>query len=179
MNVYLSGGSVSGTGQSAYFSGGDVTTNYVSNSFTFGGSSLSMTISFWIKDTNTTNPGNASVQFDGLLAFRSYPQQDLFRIFTHTAFEFYNISNFYSTYNNNWTNITTSVDNGSFTTYVNGNSVASFTNTDTVPSFSQRLFLHYGEENTGYWAQTALYNRALTASEVLQNFNALKSRYGY
>ena len=32
---------------------------------------------------------------------------------------------------------------------------------------------------SGKWGNSAVYNRALPASEVLSNYDALKSRYGY
>ena len=36
-----------------------------------------------------------------------------------------------------------------------------------------------GELMQGYVSQVRIYNRPLTAAEVLQNYNATKSRYGY
>ena len=62
--------------------------------------------------------------------------------------------------------------------YVNGKLVD--TGTENAPT---ELSLHIGAyanqyEFCGNISQTSLYDRALTASEVLQNFIALKGRFG-
>jgi hypothetical protein len=56
---------------------------------------------------------------------------------------------------------------------------------NAVLNFSAPLQLFHGDEHCGfcggqgYAGAIHLYNRALSQSEVLQNFNAMKSRYGY
>lgn len=56
---------------------------------------------------------------------------------------------------------------------------------NAVLNFSAPLNLFHGDEHCGfcggqgYAGAIHLYNRALSQSEVLQNFNAMKSRYGY
>ena len=72
--------------------------------------------------------------------------------------------------------------NGTMTTYVNGevtNSRSSVTMTESINPF------RVGTSPQGGWnfldgsiAMAAVYNRALSASEVLQNYNALKGRFG-
>jgi len=178
-----SGGTVNGSGVSTYLSHTYLQTSMVANHFTFGGSSFTFTKSFWFRDLNTTDPLDPWTMFaSGHLKHTGYPTQDKFSVsalFSSTE----EISSFYTTYGNNWVNVATVGDSGNFSTYINGVEVSTFINTNNVPTSSTSLVLLYGSHSIYgpnlHWAQTALYNRALTASEVLQNFNALKSRYGY
>ena len=81
---------------------------------------------------------------------------------------------------NTWYNITVTSGAGTISIYLNGvlkNTISSSTN-------------HAGELNIGrtrfdsnYWSgyigNTMVYDRALSGTEVLQNFNTIKSRFGY
>ena len=63
--------------------------------------------------------------------------------------------------------------------YLNGTAVLTTTikhsnHNETVQVGEANLSQHFG----GKIAQASVYNRVLTASEVLQNYNALKGRYG-
>jgi hypothetical protein len=96
--------------------------------------------------------------------------------------------NYTATTINNWYQIVyvfTNIAANTFETFVNGSSIgsvghslASILNTSTG--------LYIGSYNNGEYAQwfdgkigiTRLYNKALSASEVLQNFDADKSKYG-
>lgn len=93
------------------------------------------------------------------------------------------------TYSNNiWYNVTcTLTRNVALTTstsimYVNGVSVASLTvPTDTITLPGVLRMANYGtglEPFSGSISSMKIYNRALTATEVLNNYNALKSRFG-
>ena len=69
------------------------------------------------------------------------------------------------------------------TMYVNGNSVANRVTTAYTISNNTDVKRIASGTNTlelfpGRIAQTLLYNRALSASEILQNYNATKSRFG-
>ena len=69
------------------------------------------------------------------------------------------------------------------TMYVNGSSITNGTTTAYTISNNtdvKRIATSNGttELFTGNIAQTSLYNRSLTAVEVLQNYNATKSRFG-
>jgi hypothetical protein len=86
---------------------------------------------------------------------------------------------------NNWYNVVLNFDGTSKNLYVNGllyqtiNNNGSFTNT----SNKNLLIGYYGDtSNGGYWSGNIaigqIYNRALSASEVLQNYNAQKGRFG-
>ena len=84
---------------------------------------------------------------------------------------------------NTWKNVVmtfqSGVSNGTFI-YLNGVSV--LTTTITIQSQAANLFIG-AEANAGQYAacniaQVLVYNRAITASEVLQNYNTTKKRYG-
>jgi hypothetical protein len=82
-----------------------------------------------------------------------------------------------------WVNVVGLVERGvTMRSYKNGNLFESAA--APVGSVSGDLSLFIGNNNGTnlYWpgeiAQVSMYNRALTAAEILQNFNALKGRYG-
>jgi hypothetical protein len=83
-----------------------------------------------------------------------------------------------------WQNLTAVVDRESlyFRTYKNGVFVAQTTITQPAINYANTLYLgcRGGSDNfyNGKTSNVRLYNRALSATEVLQNFNATKSRYG-
>jgi len=88
-------------------------------------------------------------------------------------------------YSTDWGNFTITVSAAAgLKLYINGQAtttVVEYDNTAPLPGDipSGNTFSgHYARYVDGY-AQSAIYNRALSSSEVLQNFNALKSRYGY
>ena len=81
---------------------------------------------------------------------------------------------------NTWYNIT-HVREGNITTiYLNGSSIGIITKVSSVSS----VFSVIGTETTNTYfsnmrlSSTHYYNRALSAQEVLQNYNATKSRFG-
>ena len=80
-----------------------------------------------------------------------------------------------------WKYVTVTRSGNTFTTYING--VADQTGT-TSNSISAPNQLRIGERYTstyypmdGYIGPIHMYNRALTAEEILQNYNALKGRF--
>jgi hypothetical protein len=90
--------------------------------------------------------------------------------------------------NNVWHNITTTYNSGTNQLYANG----SYVTQQTGLSLTSYASTYYYIIGAGYSAGRSLgtdyfsgsisnfsfYNRALTATEVLQNYNALKGRYG-
>ena len=84
---------------------------------------------------------------------------------------------------NVWTHFVGTYDDSSQTlrTYINGVLLATRTST---PSTVYSVYVHkisgtnFGGEVKGKISITRHYNRALSASEILQNYNALKGRYG-
>jgi hypothetical protein len=87
--------------------------------------------------------------------------------------------------NSTWQNLTYIKSGTSVINYLNGNQVARYTATSATVSYLNRNFKMAGTVSgstsrpyRGNITQTSIYNRALTAAEVLQNFNATRSRFG-
>ena len=81
---------------------------------------------------------------------------------------------------NKWTMFTLVASGGSTTCYINNN-IASGTVAFSAIGLNHELFgndPNGGLQPFGYVSSAQLYNRALSASEILQNFNALRGRYG-
>lgn len=85
-----------------------------------------------------------------------------------------------------WSYMTAVRDGSSILTYVNGALVDTKTNsTSVVPNttFNFQIGTGYNLDSTRYFngnvATFGIYSRAITAAEVLQNYLALRSRYGY
>ena len=78
-----------------------------------------------------------------------------------------------------WNGVVTWNDSTGWILYVNGVQVDTNSNT-TGPNGSGVYIARYGSGNyfDGDIAQAMIYDRALTAAEVEQNYNAVKGRYG-
>jgi hypothetical protein len=85
----------------------------------------------------------------------------------------------------NWTNLVMRVSNGVATLYVN--SIESISKTDTSVNLQGKLpigvyfylnSIDSPNSNPNNISVAQIYNRALTASEIQQNFKALRTRYG-
>jgi hypothetical protein len=84
---------------------------------------------------------------------------------------------------NVWYNITLTYNNSFIVrVYVNGNLIASDTSLNPGGFWVNETFGRYGNFGSiffqGNITQVSIYNRALSAQEVLQNYNATKSRFG-
>jgi hypothetical protein len=88
-----------------------------------------------------------------------------------------------------WKNIVVTFQSNSHISYLNGSSYATLTKTQTQYSSTYYYFIGSGKYSSwsgagaspyfaGSVSQMMFYNRALSADEVSQNFNALRSRYG-
>ena len=94
------------------------------------------------------------------------------------------VSNFSSTYSVDdlWVNFALTVGSSSRTLYLNGSSIQTLSFTGNAPfSSSQQMSVRIkgdGDSDLDF-AQFAVYGKTLSSSEVLSNYNALKSRYGY
>jgi hypothetical protein len=84
-----------------------------------------------------------------------------------------------------WYNVAYTRSGSTNTMYINGAQLgATFTDQTNMTFADQYMFLmrsqHTGDQYVdGKFAQFAIYNRGLSASEITQNFDALKTRYGY
>jgi hypothetical protein len=76
-----------------------------------------------------------------------------------------------------WINICVVAGSNLNRTFVNGQLVNSVSVTSNFPDFTHPTFLGYRNYN-GLASNLIIYNRELTALEVLQNYNALRGRFG-
>jgi hypothetical protein len=85
-------------------------------------------------------------------------------------------------YTSSFVNAVTTYTNGSMLSYINGVLVNSNPYTGSINDFTSNNFLVGASAGYGVFkgniATTFLYNRALSTTEVQQNFNALRGRYG-
>ena len=85
----------------------------------------------------------------------------------------------------NWNHIVCTYGSGTKSIYVNGNRIAQQTSlTGSIPTGQTNQYIgKYGSASNQYpfngsIAVSRVYSRALTATEVLQNFNSDKTKYG-
>jgi hypothetical protein len=76
-----------------------------------------------------------------------------------------------------WINICAISGAGLKLVYINGQQVYSAAVTSNFPDFAHPTFLGYRNYN-GLSSNLIIYNRALSALEILQNYNALRGRFG-
>jgi hypothetical protein len=95
----------------------------------------------------------------------------------------FQLVNYYT--DTNWVNVTISSNGLNAIAYKNGTRFGTSNNITILSTGDSTRNLSVGRINnfnSSYWggsiAQTSIYNRALTAQEVLQNYNATKSRFG-
>jgi len=149
-----------------------------------------ITFDAWVYPTNiTTNQfyeiyrkENASARH--LFAFQN--NGTILAFGTHTTSNSYtelDVSITASDFVNKWSHIVASYQSGSKVIYVNGQSVGSTTGiTGTlVQGTAAQILGSNGGGNEffqGNYPSFKMYNRGISAAEVLQNYNAQKSRYG-
>jgi hypothetical protein len=122
----------------------------------------------WIIDNGTSNQGTSLITNNSLVGF------------------FYNGGSNFVTSNrsisaNTWNNVVAVYSGLSVGFYINGvydtnKSVTSFAAGNVVPKIGSWLTTNFFY--AGRVSQTLIHNRALTAQEVLQNYNTTKGRYG-
>ena len=140
-----------------------------------------LTVSTWVfRTSSTTNQGIcrkengwAVSQYNGTL-----------QVAPGTSWQFYNTS--YTIPLNTWVNIVYTYNgtggSDSQVVYINGVSIFNTSaGTGAITSNGNAVRIGY-DDNGWYWggriAQTHIYNRALSAGEVLKNFNAERWRFG-
>jgi hypothetical protein len=82
---------------------------------------------------------------------------------------------------NQWNFISISHNNNQVTAYYNSNNLGTVTLVNPLTSYSYNEIARFGEGDrqfAGSLGNFLFYNRALSAQEVLQNYNAQKSRFG-
>jgi len=90
----------------------------------------------------------------------------------------------WSIINNQWVSLTGVYNGTNQDLYVNGNFFSRRPCSGTMNSGNGSTPIRFGRQETtgggfqGNIAQVSIYNRALSAAEITQNFNATRSRYG-
>jgi hypothetical protein len=83
-------------------------------------------------------------------------------------------------YSNLWTNYVLVSNSSGTIFYINGNQFTTTSTSGNVPFNSGRNLMfgnHWDNPIQGNSAQVSIYNKALTAQEIQQNYNALKGRF--
>jgi hypothetical protein len=84
--------------------------------------------------------------------------------------------------NGNWNYVGITRSSGTVYQYINGSQVGNFSSSGTVRTNQIPRYGNYDSSNSymyqGNIAVSHIYNTALTATEVLQNYNAIKVRFG-
>jgi len=140
-----------------------------------------LTVSTWVYKTTSTNEQGICRKQLGW-AVSNY--QGVLQVAPGTSWQFYNTG--YTIPLNTWVNIVYTYSGtgatGSQTVYINGSSIYSTSAGSGAISSNANAVRVGFDDNGWYWngriAQTQIYNRALTATEIAQNFNATRSRYG-
>lgn len=184
-NVTISGGTFVQYINGGYFSLNGTASNKMTLSTTnFNKSGTQeLTVSCWIK------PSRNAGQYQDIVTNRSDTTFNwiLYQHSTDGSIQLHGTNQNKSTYIptiGEWINVTATVTSGSVSTlYINGVSqqvVSGYTYNSATPGLlCIGGYGTSGEPYQGLVANVAIYSRAITAAEVLQNFNAMRERYGY
>jgi hypothetical protein len=154
------------------------------------------TISIWFKMTGPGSTGGVNIIYNSLFGINSGNRRILVSNSTNTGETEGRIlvqmggSNYFSdnnssglTITNSWNNVVYTFSSNVATLYING--IIQTTQSNSSVTFpDDNIYLGaYNNPITAYAmkgniSQSSVYNRALSASEVLQNYNATKSRFG-
>ena len=143
------------------------------------------TISAWVKMPDSIgNTTKYTIVSDynntGSFQLRYFYTQGGMQVMDSTIIEVGTFSNSDVLVASTWYNITVTRSSNTYTLYYNGSSISTFTSSNTYSHGPQTIGSNHSSENE-YWdgnmATVMAYSRALTAAEVLQNYNALKDRY--
>jgi hypothetical protein len=143
------------------------------------------TLSTWVKSTFVTGPNNRHYIFDSIghkvLCYADEPNTLNFHVITTTGGTAISYINSLVS-EDSWLNIVGTFNGSTIALYVNGTLVSSNSLSGTVAAsggLTGRLMDYRldGFETQGSAASFMLYDKALTADEVLQNYNATKQRF--
>ena len=187
----------SGTGGYFTFDG---VNDYITSPNAYNAGNSAHTLEIWIRptavddclwsDTGTQTP-NADYHSAGGQIFQTGPFQQIISCLWATT-EVSRTVNGAGTFTNTWIQVVKTYSGTTLTGYINGTAGSPSTIT-WFPPWNQAAnswYMHFGAtDTTTYNASTAgyfagrygiirFYNRALTSSEVAQNFNADKTKYG-
>jgi hypothetical protein len=166
----------------------DGTNDYI-QSQSFVPNITNKTLSGWVKLNSTTQQGGGliNLQSDDGVTFDAivYNETDQGWGFGSNGFTRTGWSNVKETSTNQWVNIVATYENLNYKMYRNGNLILTLTSFNTLNyNFSSKSLIgyrHTGGSNAYLNAnisQVSIYNRALSAAEVSQNFNMMRGRFG-
>jgi len=172
-----------GSGFPTYNTGNSGNLAFSSNPLSVGSGSIlnltNLTLSVWYKTTNTNNQ---------ILIGKSYTTSYYLNMAASiNSFSFWTsgsalgASGITTLADGNWHNMVATMSGTTKTTYYDGIQVS--TGTGNIPAVDSYNLVVGNSGNTsapfsGSMGNVMVYNRALSASEVQQNYNALKSRFG-
>jgi hypothetical protein len=170
---------------SIVFDGVDDYVNCGAVNFTSG---TSITVEVWVKPNSSQNTYADILDYDHAPSAGGFVIQENGASLNQYYFAYYNGSSYditsTITLNSNSFNHLVFVKSGTSTIgYLNSVNTIQYTGSLIIKctglSFSLGRFIQgAGREFKGNISNTKIYNRALTATEVLQNYNALATRYG-
>ncbi len=157
------------------------------NDYVKFGSSIqpsNLTMSIWIKPNTSILSGGYKAIVDKSSSWYLFLFDGVPRFFINGDANYVQSS---ITLTNNWFNVVGTYNQSSILMYVNGSlvgttnyNVAISNNSNSIELMSRSVV--EGKSNnyksSGDVSQVSIYNRALSATEISQNFNATKSRYG-
>lgn len=167
---------------------GSIVFDGVSGKVTFPSTTVSttsgVTVDVWFKTSSTTKYQDIfdAADSDGVWIITNYGAT------TQTIFAGFNTLSGYMSYSsylaNTWYQVTLTGSGTTNTLYINGTQAATGSQavTSSINLTTARIGQVDGDRAAEYLVGNVssfkLYNRALSAAEVLQNFNALRDRYG-
>ena len=166
----------------------------VSNFDAVDGNPVDISVFWWIKPI--VGGGRSGEEFNFLqlrnivdtsthLVFKNRNTDMFLQTYTSGADPFFDYGqSIYDSHPNSWVNVGFTYSNGTVTSYKNGSSNGTSSSLASYGTFGTGLnrFMDFVPDAGFYhihFANFAFYNSVLSAAQVLSNFDALKSRYGY
>ena len=138
-----------------------------------------LTVTAWVRPSSFTNQGNIVSKSSNLGYRMRFQSNGTFWMYSNT-----NTITSPSTYTiNNWFHTVGVFSSTGLRMYINGSLVQSNGTPFTPSSYGVSSFIVGGNSTTqelfqGRIANVSVYNRALNQTEITQNFNAQKTRFG-
>jgi hypothetical protein len=186
--------SVVGIGYTATLVNGPTFTSTAGGGFVFNGtfkyilmpsvidSNNDLTVSFWNRRLSTGSIHNLLHGVDQSAYFQvRYNASNAVQLVKSNAADMGSFTGYTSTANNDvYLTVRFTKSSNTYDLYINGSYISSITNAQTFVTNGPLLGSGYpgSEHFNGYIYSFTYYNRVLTSTEILQNYNALKSRYG-
>ena len=174
--TYTSNGSVAFNGSNNYIDTGNPTVAQLTTS---------ISIDSWVNTSNTVGNGNiVNKNYNSGYRLRISSDNSILFLYVSPAGLVGCVTSSNIITNNIWNNIVVTGDiTAGGKIYLNGNLVTSIGDSyNPTAATNENLLIgsapSFGEYFSGRISSVKIYNRALTAAEVKQNYNALKGRFG-